>query len=287
MFISDFYLDDIIKRALAEDINYADITTDNLISPEKEAEAYLLSKDNGVLCGIKVFSRVFELLDDSFELQPFFNDGDEIKKGTLIARLKGKTAMLLKGERTALNLIEHMSGIASVTALYAKELQGYKACISDTRKTLPCLRALQKYAVLCGGGKNHRFNLSDCAMIKDNHIEACGCIDAAVKALRERIGHTVKIEVECETLGQVQEALGAGADIIMLDNMTVALMTQAVKAVNGRALLEASGNITLTGLKEIAKTGVDIISSGAITHSVKAFDISLKFGKAGIQYDES
>jgi nicotinate-nucleotide pyrophosphorylase (carboxylating) len=285
VFISEVYLDDIIKRALAEDINYADITTDNLISPNEEAEAYLLSKDKGVLCGIKAFSRVFEILDDSFELQAFFLDGDEIKKGDVIARLKGKTAMLLKGERTALNLLQHMSGIASMTALYARELRGYKACITDTRKTLPSLRALQKYAVLCGGGKNHRFNLSDAAMIKDNHIEACGCITLAVKALREKIGHTVKIEVECETLDQVSEALSSGADIIMLDNMTVDLMREAVKLVNGRALLEASGNITLTGLKEIADTGIDIISCGVLTHSVKAFDISLKIGKAGIQYE--
>lgn len=279
--ISLLYVDDIIKRALAEDINYIDVTTDNLILPDEEGTASLIAKDEGVLCGIEVFSRVFEVLDDSFEVETFYADGNKIKKGDVIARLKGKTAMLLKGERTALNLLQHMSGIATTTAVYAKEIEEYKACISDTRKTTPSLRALQKYAVVCGGGKNHRFNLSDAAMIKDNHIDACGGIAPAVKKLREKIGHTVKIEVETRNLDEVTQALDSGADIIMLDNMTNDMMRDAVKLVDGRALLEASGNITLQRLKEIADTGVDIISSGALTHSVKAFDISMKIDKAG------
>lgn len=279
---SKFYADDIIKRALAEDISYIDVTTDNLIAPGLNGAASLISKDEGVLCGIGVFTRVFEILDKSFESELLYADGDKIKKGALIARLKGKTAMLLKGERTALNLIQHMSGVASATCEYVKELEGTKAVIADTRKTVPSLRALQKYAVVCGGGKNHRFNLSDAAMIKDNHIDACGGIAPAVKKLRENTGHTVKIEVETRNLDEVKEALSAGADIIMLDNMTADMMREAVKLVNGGALIEASGNVTLSRLKEIADTGVDIISAGALTHSVKAFDFSMKIGGAGI-----
>ncbi len=279
---SKFYADDIIKRALAEDISYIDVTTDNLIAPGLNGAASLISKDEGVLCGIGVFTRVFEILDKSFESELLYADGDKIKKGALIARLKGKTAMLLKGERTALNLLQHMSGIASATCEYVKEIEGTKAVIADTRKTVPSLRALQKYAVVCGGGKNHRFNLSDAAMIKDNHIDACGGIAPAVKKLRETTGHTVKIEVETRNLDEVKEALSAGADIIMLDNMTADMMREAVKLVNGEALIEASGNVTLSRLKEIADTGVDIISAGALTHSVKAFDFSMKIGGAGI-----
>lgn len=282
---SKLFSDDIIKRALAEDISYIDVTTDNLITPDFSATASLISKDEGVLCGIDVFSRVFEILDDSFEFEPFYADGDKIKKGALIARLKGKTAMLLKGERTALNLLQHMSGVASATREYVKELEGTKAVITDTRKTMPSLRALQKYAVVCGGGKNHRFNLSDAAMIKDNHIDACGGIAPAVKKLRENTGHTVKIEVETRNLNEVKEALNAGADIIMLDNMTTDMMREAVKLVNGRVPLEASGNVTLSRLREIADTGIDIISSGALTHSVKAFDISMKIDGAGISHE--
>ena len=279
MELFNVYIDDIIRRALAEDINYIDVTTDNLIDPGAEGSARLIAKDNGVLCGLSVFARVFELLDGTFRMQAFFKDGDTLKTGDLIASLSGRTAMLLKGERTALNLLQHMSGISTMTARYAALLEGTNAVITDTRKTLPSLRSLQKYAVICGGGKNHRFNLSDAAMIKDNHIDACGGITPAVKTLRGRIGHTVKIEVETRNLVEVEEALKAGADIIMLDNMTNEEMREAVTLVNGRAPLEASGNVTAERLKEIAATGVDIISSGALTHSVKAFDISLKINK--------
>ena len=274
-----FYTDELIKKAVLEDINYLDISSDYLFDQEQRDRAKLLAKDDGTLCGLSVFLRVFELLDPSFSAVYFKKDGDAIKKGEIIAELSGKTTMLLKGERTALNLIQHLSGIASATAQAVKQTQGTKAQITDTRKTLPGLRALQKYAVTCGGGKNHRFNLSDGAMLKDNHIDAAGGITGAVATLRGKLGHMVKIEVETRNLDEVKEALDAGADIIMLDNMTNEMMTQAVQMTGGKALLEASGGITLETLRPVAETGVDIISIGALTHSVKAFDISMKFIK--------
>ena len=196
--------------------------------------------------------------------------------GDIIAEIEGRTIYLLKGERTALNLLQHMSGIATLTNECVKQIEGTEATIADTRKTLPGLRSLQKYAVTCGGGKNHRYNLSDCAILKDNHIDAKGGITPAVKALREKIGHTVKIEVETRTLEEVKEALLAGADIIMLDNMDNDTMAEAVKIVDKKALLEASGNLTPERLRSVALLGVDILSIGALTHSVSAFDISMR-----------
>lgn len=274
-----FYIDEIIKTAIDEDVNYLDISSEYIFAPEHRSEAYFLAKADGVLSGIDVAMRVFELLDDTFECTVHKKDGDEIKKGDIIAEFSGSTAALLKGERTALNLIQHMSGIATAANRAVKAVEGTKVSIADTRKTLPGLRALQKYAVTCGGGKNHRFNLSDAAMLKDNHIDAAGGITAAVTALRKKCGHMVNIEVETRNLDEVKEALAAGASIIMLDNMTNEEMSEAVKLVDGRALLEASGNITEENLREKAETGVDIISMGALTHSVKAFDISMKFKK--------
>ncbi len=276
MILPQFYVDDLIKNAIKEDINYIDVATDYLLDENEESEAVFIAKADGVLCGIDVAMRVFQLLDDSFTYVLHKKDGDEIKKGDLIAELKGKTVRLLKGERTALNLIQHMSGIATITSECVKETIGTNATIADTRKTLPGLRSLQKYAVTCGGGRNHRYNLSDCAMLKDNHIDAKGGITPAVKALREKIGHTVKIEVETRTLEEVKEALSAGADIIMLDNMSNETMAEAVKIVDGRALLEASGNLTKERLRSVAELGVDILSIGALTHSVTAFDISMR-----------
>ncbi len=274
-----FYIDELIKQAVMEDINYLDISSDYLFDSEQRGKVSLLSKDDGILCGLFVFLRVFELLDTSFSAVYFKKDGDTIKKGDIIAELSGKTVMLLKGERTALNLIQHLSGIATATALAVEKTQGTNARITDTRKTLPGLRALQKYAVTCGGGKNHRFNLSDGAMLKDNHIDAAGGISKAVEILRGKLGHMVKIEVETRNLAEVEEALEAGVEIIMLDNMTNEMMAQAVQMTQGRALLEASGGITLENLGAVAGTGVDIISLGVLTHSVKAFDISMKFIK--------
>ena len=276
MILPQFYVDDLIKNAIKEDINYIDVATDYLLDENEVSEAVFIAKADGVLCGIDVAMRVFQLLDESFTCIVHKKDGDEIKKGDLIAELKGKTVRLLKGERTALNLIQHMSGIATITNECVKETIGTNATIADTRKTLPGLRSLQKYAVTCGGGRNHRYNLSDCAMLKDNHIDAKGGITPAVKALREKIGHTVKIEVETRTLDEVKEALSAGADIIMLDNMSNETMAEAVKMVDSKALLEASGNLTKERIHSVAQLGVDILSIGALTHSVEAFDISMR-----------
>ena len=276
MILPQFYVDDVIKRAISEDINYIDVATDYLLDENEKSKAKFIAKADGVLCGIEVAMRVFSLLDEEVTYTLYQKDGENIKKGDIIAEIEGRTIYLLKGERTALNLLQHMSGIATLTNECAKQIEGTEATIADTRKTLPGLRSLQKYAVTCGGGKNHRYNLSDCAMLKDNHIDAKGGITPAVKALREKIGHTVKIEVETRTLEEVKEALSAGADIIMLDNMDNDTMAEAVKIVNKKALLEASGNLTPERLRSVALLGVDILSIGALTHSVTAFDISMR-----------
>ncbi len=279
MILPEFYTDHLIQTALQEDINYIDVATDLMLDPNQIATAHMLAKNDGVLCGLEVALRVFTLLSSSFTFTVHKQDGDQLQKGDIIATVTGPVTLLLKGERTALNLIQHMSGIATATHELVTLVQGTRATIADTRKTLPGMRALQKYAVTCGGGKNHRFNLSDCAMPKANHIDPAGGITAAVTTLRKKLGHTVKIEVETRTLAEVAEAAEIGADIIMLDNMDNDTMTQAVAIVGGRALTEASGGITHQTIAAIAKTGVDIISVGAITHSVKAFDISLKIQK--------
>ena len=273
-----FYIDDIIKTALLEDINYIDMAADNLLDDSMISTARYIAKASGTLCGIDVALRVFELLG-GFTFKKYKNDGDRLEKGDIIAELTGQTKNLLKGERTSLNLLQHMSGIATMTAEAVEQVKGTAATVTDTRKTLPGLRALQKYAVTCGGGKNHRFNLSDAAMLKDNHIDACGSITKAVSTLRSKIGHTVKIEVETRNLDEVAEALATGCEIIMLDNMDCETMKKAVEMTSGKALLEASGNITAETIRKVAETGVDIISIGALTHSVKAFDISLKIAK--------
>ena len=276
MILPQFYVDDVIKRAISEDINYIDVATDYLLDENEKSKAKFIAKADGVLCGIEVAMRVFSLLDEEVTYTLYQKDGENIKKGDIIAEIEGRTIYLLKGERTALNLLQHMSGIATLTNECIMQIEGTEATIADTRKTLPGLRSLQKYAVTCGGGKNHRYNLSDCAMLKDNHIDAKGGITPAVKDLREKIGHTVKIEVETRTLEEVKEALSAGADIIMLDNMDNDTMAEAVKIVNKKALLEASGNLTPERLRSVALLGVDILSIGALTHSVTAFDISMR-----------
>ena len=272
-------IDSIIINAIKEDINYIDVTTDYLISDDSVSTAKFIAKDSGVLCGIDIALRVFTLLGDKTEFDIKRRDGDKVEKGDIIATITGKTKVLLKGERTALNLLQHLSGIATMTNRLVKLAEGTNASIADTRKTLPGLRSLQKYAVTVGGGKNHRYNLSDCAMLKDTHLDAYGSITNAVNALREKLGHTVMIEVETRNLEEVREALNAGADIIMLDNMDCETMREAVRIVSGKAKLEASGNVTEETIVSIAKTGVDIISLGAITHSVKAFDISMRIDK--------
>ncbi len=280
MKLLQFYIDDIIKTALNEDINYIDSTTDLLIDPADVSEAYFVAKASGVVAGLDIALRVFELLDPKIEIIRHTEDGNEVRKGDILAQFKGNTAMLLKGERTALNILQHTSGIATYTNKCVKLIEGTNASICDTRKTLPGLRPLQKYAVVMGGGKNHRYNLTDAAMLKDNHIDAYGGITNAVKALRERAGHMLKIEVETRNFDELREALSVGADVIMLDNMSPADMKKAVEITAGRAKLEASGNVTLENIRAVAESGVDIISLGALTHSVTAFDISMKWGKA-------
>lgn len=276
MKLLDFYVDDLIKTAIKEDINYIDTSADLVLDEADTTTAYFVAKDDGVLCGIDVALRVFELLDKDFHAEVYKKDGDIIKKGEVIADLSGHTVMLLKGERTALNLLQHMSGIATMTRRAVEKCAGSKASVADTRKTLPGLRSIQKYSVTVGGGKNHRYNLSDAVMLKDNHIDACGSIIKAVEKVRESLGHMVKIEVETRNLKEVEEALSTGVEVIMLDNMDCETMKKAVSLANGRALLEASGNITDETISAVASTGVDIISIGALTHSVKAFDISMK-----------
>ena len=273
------YIDGILQSALLEDINYIDVATDYLLEDSEIQTGRFMAKADGVLCGLEVGLRVFALLSPDFSIERFKKDGDRLQNGDLIATVTGPVTALLKGERTALNLMQHMSGIATETARCVELVKGTRAMITDTRKTLPGLRALQKYAVVCGGGRNHRFNLSDGAMLKDNHIDAAGGITPAVEKLRARLGHMVKIEVETRTLNEVAEALAVGAEIIMLDNMDCITMKKAVEMTAGRALLEASGGITEETLREVAETGVDIISLGALTHSVKAFDISMKIQK--------
>ena len=273
------YVDEVILRALHEDITGMDVTTDFLLDEAHESDAYLMAKDEGVLCGIDIAARTFALVGDGVVFTALAKDGDRVKYGDILATMHGPTRTLLKGERTALNLLQHLSGIATETRRCADIVAGTKASIADTRKCMVGIRAMQKYAVRCGGGKNHRFNLSDGAMLKDNHIDACGGILPAITQLRQHIGHMVRIEVEVRTLDELQQALAAKADNIMLDNMDNATMQEAVRITDGRALLEASGGITHETLRGVAETGVDIISIGALTHSVKAFDISMKWGK--------
>lgn len=279
MTLLPFYVDDIIKTALTEDINYIDSTTDLLIDENDDSEAYFITKANGAVCGMDVAARVFTLLDPQIEVGFLVNEGDIVPAGTEIMTICGHTRAMLKAERTALNLIQHMSGIATYTRKCVDAISGTKASIADTRKTLPGLRSLQKYAVTVGGGRNHRYNLTDAAMLKDNHIDIYGGIALAVDTLRQRAGHMLQIEVETRNLDEVQEALNCGVNVIMLDNMSVEQMTEACLLINGRAKTEASGNVTLENIRAVAETGVDIISLGALTHSVTAFDISMKWGK--------
>ena len=277
MTLLPFYVDDLIKKALSEDINYIDSTTDLLIPEDSVSDAYFVSKADGVVAGLDVAARVFTMLDPRVSVKFLVNDGAKVAKGDKIATIHGPTRAMLKAERTSLNLLQHMSGIATYTRKCVELVEGTKASIADTRKTLPGLRPLQKYAVTLGGGRNHRFNLTDAAMLKDNHIDAYGGITAAVNELRKKAGHMLQIEVEARTLDDVKEALDCGVNVIMLDNMSTADMKAACELVNGRAKTEASGNVTLENIRAVAETGVDIISLGALTHSVTAFDISMKW----------
>jgi nicotinate-nucleotide pyrophosphorylase (carboxylating) len=271
----DHYLKELIENALAEDLGSGDVTSEATIPADAVSEAVMLAKQHLVLAGIEVSREVFLTLDPAIHFIAFAKDGDIIHAGTELARLSGNTRALLAGERVALNLLQHLSGIATLTARYVDQVKGLKAAVLDTRKTLPGLRQLEKSAVRIGGGKNHRMGLYDMILIKDNHIKAAGGITKAVASARMKTGN-LRIEVETKTLDEVREALAAKADIIMLDNMPVEMMRGAVNLIAGRALVEASGNVTLETVRRIAETGVDFVSSGSLTHSAPAADISMK-----------
>ena len=269
-------IDKIILNALNEDINYGDVTTENIILKQDKREAYFLAKQDGIIAGLDIAERVFKTIDKNIEFNATKKDGEKVQKGSIFATIKGDIRSLLLAERIALNFLQRMSGIATMTNSFVQAVEGTGAYIVDTRKTVPGLRILDKYAVKLGGGRNHRINLSDAVMIKDNHIEAAGGIEEAVGAVRNNIGHTLKIEVETESLEQVKEALECGVDIIMLDNMDIKQCEEAIKLINKKAIVEASGNVDFDKARELAKIGVDVISIGALTHSVKAMDISMK-----------
>ncbi|OGW27626.1 MAG: nicotinate-nucleotide diphosphorylase (carboxylating) [Nitrospirae bacterium GWC2_57_13] len=263
-------------QVLAEDIGSGDVTSEAIVPSDAVAIAEIKAKEGLVLAGIDIVREVFHSLDPAIKYEPLAKEGDTIKAGAVLARVSGKTRVLLAGERVALNILQHLSGIATLTAQYVERIQGTKAQILDTRKTLPGLRALEKHAVRIGGGRNHRFGLYDGILIKDNHITAAGGITGAVELARNKAHHLLKIEVETKTLDEVKEALEARADVIMLDNMPLDMMRQAVRIISGRAFAEASGNVSLARVRQIAETGVDLISAGALTHSAPAADISMK-----------
>ena len=269
-------VDDYILNALKEDITSEDVTTNAVMREAKKGKADLICKQDGIICGLDVFKRVFELLSEDSTFETSFKDGDKVKKGELIGTVYGDIRVLLSGERTALNYLQRMSGIATLTNEMVTELAGYKTKLLDTRKTTPNMRPFEKHAVKGGGGTNHRYNLSDGVLIKDNHIGAAGSITKAVQMAKEYAPFVRKIEVEVESLEQLKEAVEAGADIIMLDNMDNDTMRQAVALVAGKAETECSGNVTKERLKEIAEIGVDYISCGALTHSAPIMDVSLK-----------
>ena len=273
--LSRFYIEEHVREALKEDIGFGDITTENLASETDYLEGFLNTRTEGVLCGVDVFKCVYEMLSKDIKIKFYFKDGDKIKKGDKLADISGPAKELLMGERLALNYIQRMSGIATETAKYQDAIAPYSAKIVDTRKTTPNFRAFEKYSVKTGGGALHRFNLSDCAMIKDNHIRLAGSITNAVTKLRASISHAHKIEVECDTLDQVKEAIACGADIIMLDNMSTDMMKTACEMIAGRAIVEASGNVHLDTVNAIASCGVDIISSSAIVAKAPTLDIGL------------
>lgn len=272
--------DEFIKMALEEDINSEDVTTNSVMPHYKKGQVELICKEDGIVAGLQVFQRVFQLLDPKTEVVFDVQDGESVQKGQHMATVVGDIRVLLSGERTALNYLQRMSGIATYTNKVAKLLEGTKTTLLDTRKTTPCMRIFEKYAVTVGGGSNHRYNLSDGVLLKDNHIDAAGSVKAAVWAAKAYAPFVRKIEVETESLEQVQEALEAGADIIMLDNMTPDMMAEAVKLIDGRAKTECSGNITKENIEKITAIGVDYVSSGALTHSAPILDISLKHLKA-------
>lgn len=269
-------MDNLILMALREDISSEDITTNSVIRKETRGTVKLICKQDGIIAGLDVFQRTFELLDEKTVVKKYFKDGDQVKKGDHLADVEGDIRVLLSGERVALNYLQRMSGIATYTKNVVKLLEGSKIKLLDTRKTTPNMRIFEKYSVKVGGGQNHRYNLSDGILLKDNHIDAAGSVKKAIEMAKEYAPFVRKIEVEVENLDMVREAVEAGADIIMLDNMTSEMMKEAVKIIDGRAKTECSGNITKENIKKVIDTGVDYISSGALTHSAPILDVSLK-----------
>lgn len=268
--------DELIMSALREDISSEDVSTNAVMPMPRMGVVSLIAKQDGIICGLGVFRRVFELLDKESQVEAYFKDGDIIRNGELIATVTGDIRALLSGERTALNYLQRMSGIATYTSQMAKLFEGTKTKLLDTRKTTPNMRIFEKYAVKVGGGCNHRYNLSDGVLLKDNHIGAAGSVERAVKLARDYAPFVRKIEVECETLEMVKEAADAGADIIMLDNMDIETMKKAIEIIGGRAQTECSGNVTKENAEKLADIGVDFVSSGALTHSAPILDLSLK-----------
>ena len=273
--LSNIYVEEHVKSALMEDIGFGDVTTESIVGEDKIFNASLVSRCEGIICGLDVFKTVFKLLSDKVKVELLFKDGDKIKKGDVLAKLTGPGKYLLLGERVSLNYIQRMSGIATETYKYQSAIGELPCKIVDTRKTTPNFRAFEKYSVKVGGGALHRFNLSDCAMIKDNHIQVAGSVTNAVKMVKANLSHAHKVELECDTLDQVKEALPLGVDIIMLDNMDLDIMKTAVKLINHKAIVEASGNVRLETVRAIAECGVDIISSSAIVAKAPTLDIAL------------
>lgn len=273
--------DKYIRLALEEDINSEDVTTNSVMPEYKKGEVQLICKEDGIIAGLPIFERVFLLLDPRTKVTFDVKDGDRVEKGRHLATVTGDIRVLLSGERTALNYLQRMSGIATYTNTVVKLLEGTRTKLLDTRKTTPCMRIFEKYAVRVGGGNNHRYNLSDGILLKDNHIDAAGGVKEAIAAAKAYAPFVRRIEVETENLSMVREAVEAGADIIMLDNMTPGQMAEAVKLIDGRAETECSGNITRENIRAITETGVDYVSSGALTHSAPILDISLKHLRAG------
>jgi len=270
----------IIQRALEEDIGSGDVTTDNAVPPDQRSRAVLLAKGEGVLCGGRVFAETLAQVDRAVAVDLLLPDGAAIDPGAVVARIEGPTRALLTGERTALNFVQRLSGIATATAAFVARLHGLPTRLVDTRKTTPGLRVLEKYAVRVGGGHNHRFNLSDAVLLKDNHLAALRSrgldLASAIRTVKQRVPHTMRVEVEVTALEEIDAALAGGADVILLDNMTPEAMRAAVRQIAGRALTECSGTVTLDTVRERAESGVDVISSGALTHSAKALDLSLE-----------
>lgn len=276
MITTKLNVDELILMALREDISSEDITTNSVMREKKNGRVQLICKQDGIVAGLHIFKRTFELLDENISVKMYFKDGDSVKNRDIIAEIEGDVRVLLSGERTALNFLQRMSGIATYTNNVVKLLEGSSVKLLDTRKTTPNMRIFEKYAVKMGGGYNHRYNLSDGILLKDNHINAAGGVAEAIKMAKEYTSFVRKIEVEVENLEMMQEALDAGADIIMLDNMTPEMMKKAVAMAAGKAETECSGNITKENIKTVIETGVDYISSGALTHSAPILDVSLK-----------